>query len=93
MRQHRLHREIVTTVVVNTFVDTAGITCFHRLSTETGATAPDLIRAHIAARTIFGAADLEAAVAALDHAVAGRHPDPDAPGRPDARSSGRPGGW
>ncbi|HEY0239573.1 MAG TPA: NAD-glutamate dehydrogenase domain-containing protein, partial [Friedmanniella sp.] len=70
MRAHRLHREIITTVVVNTFVDTAGITCFHRLSTETGATSPDLIRAHIAARTIFGAAGLEAAVAELDHAVA-----------------------
>ena len=70
MKQHRLHREIVTTVVVNTFVDTAGITCFHRLSTETGATAPDLIRAHIAARTIFGAADLESRIAALDHVVA-----------------------
>jgi len=70
MRRHRLHREIVTTVVVNTFVDTAGITCFHRLSTETGATAPELVRAHIAARTIFGAADLEAAIAELDHSVA-----------------------
>jgi glutamate dehydrogenase len=69
MRRHRLHREIVTTVVVNTFVDTAGITCFHRLSTETGATAPELLRAHVAARTIFDAAGLEAAVAALDHAV------------------------
>jgi glutamate dehydrogenase len=70
MRHHRLHREIVTTVVVNTFVDTAGITCFHRLSTETGASAPDLIRAHIAAREIFGAAGLETAIAELDHAVA-----------------------
>ncbi|GAB2574510.1 NAD-glutamate dehydrogenase [Microlunatus antarcticus] len=70
MQQHRLHREIVTTVVVNTFVDTAGMTCFHRLSTETGASAPDLIRAHIAARTIFDAASLEAAVAELDHSVA-----------------------
>ena len=69
MRQHRLHREIVTTVVVNTFVDTAGITCFHRLSSETGADAAELLRAHIAARTLFGAADLEAAIAGLDHAV------------------------
>ena len=70
MREHRLHREIVTTVVVNTFVDTAGMTCFHRLSTETGADAPELVRAHIAARTLLRASDLEAAVAALDHVVA-----------------------
>ncbi len=69
MRRHRLHREIVTTVVVNTFVDTAGITCFHRLSTETGADAPELVRAHIAARALVGAAALEARIAALDHVV------------------------
>ena len=31
-REHRLHREIIATVVVNDFVNTAGITCFHRLS-------------------------------------------------------------
>ena len=70
MRRHRLHREIVTTVVVNTFVDTAGITCFHRLSSETGADAAELLRAHVAARTLFGAAALEAAIAGLDHTVA-----------------------
>ncbi|SEQ70497.1 NAD-glutamate dehydrogenase [Microlunatus flavus] len=70
MRQHRLHREIVTTRVVNAFVDTAGITCFHRLSTETGATAPELVRAHVAARALLGASALEARIADLDHAVA-----------------------
>jgi len=69
MRSHRLHREIVTTVVVNRFVDTAGITCFHRLSTETGATAPELVQAHVAARELFGAAGLEERIARLDHAV------------------------
>ena len=69
MRRHRLHREIVTTVVVNTFVDTAGITCYHRLSTETGADAAELVRAHVVARTLVGAAGLEARVAELDHAV------------------------
>ncbi len=37
MPEHRLHREIIATVVVNEFVNTAGITCFHRLSGETGA--------------------------------------------------------
>ena len=42
MVEHRLHREIIATVVVNEFVNTAGITCFHRLSGETGAGAADL---------------------------------------------------
>jgi len=69
MREHRLHREIVTTVVVNEFVNAAGITCFHRLSAETGASAAELIRAHLVAREVFGADRLEAAIRALDHAV------------------------
>ena len=69
MRGHRLHREIIGTVVVNQFVNESGITCFHRLSAETGARAPDVIRAQIAARAIFGAAELDKAIAALDHRI------------------------
>jgi glutamate dehydrogenase len=69
MRQHRLHREIVTTGVVNDFVNESGITCFHRLSNETGSRAPDVIRAQIAARAIFGATDLDRAIVALDHRI------------------------
>ena len=49
MRTHRLHREIIATVVLNQFVNESGNTCFHRLSNETGAGAPDVIRAQIAA--------------------------------------------
>ncbi len=70
MPGHRLHREIITTVAVNRFVDTAGITCFHRLSAENGATADEVILAHAAARGLFDASALDAAVAALDHQVA-----------------------
>ena len=69
MRGHRLHREIIGTVVVNQFVNESGITCFHRLSGETGARASDVIRAQIAARAIFGAAELGKAIAALDHRI------------------------
>jgi len=69
MRTHRLHREIVATAVLNQFVNESGITCFHRLSNETGAGAPDVIRAQIAARAIFDAADLDEAIAALDHRI------------------------
>ena len=69
MAEHRLHREIIATVVVNEFVNTAGISCFHRLSGETGAGAADLIKAHIAARAIFGAADLEREIRELDHEI------------------------
>ena len=69
MRGHRLHREIISTVVVNQFVNESGITCFHRLSAETGARAADVIRAQVAARAIYGAADLDEAIAALDHRI------------------------
>jgi glutamate dehydrogenase len=69
MSQHRLHREIVTTVVVNRFVNTAGITCFHRLSGETGAPAAEILRAQVAARALFRADELDAGIRALDHRV------------------------
>ena len=69
MPKHRLYREIITTVEVNEFVNESGITCFHRLSSETGARASDVIRAQIAARVIFGATDLDKAIAAFDHRI------------------------
>jgi glutamate dehydrogenase len=72
MPQHRLHREIITTVVVNRFVNSSGITCFHRLSGETGASAADVIRAQIAARAVFGAPALETMIKALDHRIDAR---------------------
>lgn len=53
MPGHRLAREIVATVAVNRFVNSQGITCYHRLSTETGAGVADIIRAQLASRAIF----------------------------------------
>jgi glutamate dehydrogenase len=55
--------------VVNEFVDRAGISCFHRLSAETGAGAADLIKAQIVARAVFRADELDEKIAALDHEV------------------------
>ncbi|MBA3529826.1 MAG: NAD-glutamate dehydrogenase [Propionibacteriaceae bacterium] len=72
MGQHRLHREIITTRVVNGFVNQSGITCFHRLSGETGAPAAQVIRAQIAARAIFAAGDQEKMISDLDHRVDAR---------------------
>jgi glutamate dehydrogenase len=69
MPGHQLHREIISTVAVNQFVNQSGITCFHRLSIETPATIADLIRAQVSARTLFGADDLEARIRRLDHQV------------------------
>ena len=43
MEAHPLRREIIVTQVVNDLVNGAGITFFHRLSEETGATAEELV--------------------------------------------------
>jgi glutamate dehydrogenase len=51
--KHRLSREIITTVAVNRFVDSQGITGYYRLSGETGAGVADVIRAQLAARSIY----------------------------------------
>ena len=53
MPGHALAREIITTVAVNRFVNSQGITAFHRLTTETGAGVADVIRAQLAARSIY----------------------------------------
>ncbi|MDX6355771.1 MAG: glutamate dehydrogenase, partial [Streptomyces sp.] len=52
--QHALHREIVTTVLVNDTVNSAGTTFLHRFREEIGATTEEIVRAHAAARAIFG---------------------------------------
>lgn len=59
MPRHRLAREIITTVVVNEFVDSQGITAYHRLFSETGAGVADAIRAQLAARAICDVAPVE----------------------------------
>jgi glutamate dehydrogenase len=53
MEAHPLRREIVVTQVVNDLVNGAGITFFHRLSEETGASAEELVRANFVAREVF----------------------------------------
>ncbi|MGZ4438132.1 MAG: NAD-glutamate dehydrogenase [Nocardioidaceae bacterium] len=54
MEAHPLRREIVTTQAVNELVNGAGITFFHRLSEETGASSAELVRANFVAREVFG---------------------------------------
>ncbi|MCW3157446.1 NAD-glutamate dehydrogenase [Micropruina sonneratiae] len=70
--KHRLAREIITTVAVNRFVNSQGITAFHRLSSETSAPVTEVIRAQLAARSIFAVGRSEVALARrteLDAAV------------------------
>jgi glutamate dehydrogenase len=69
MASHRLHREIITTAVVNDMVDRSGITFAFRLNEETGDSVPDITRAWLVARHVFGLPGFWAQVEALDGKV------------------------
>jgi glutamate dehydrogenase len=69
MPGHRLHREIITTAVVNDMVDRSGITFAFRLSEETGASVADITAAWLVARQVFDMAGFWEQVEALDAAV------------------------
>ncbi len=70
LQAHPLKREIISTHVVNSMVNRVGPTFVHRLHEETGASEPDIVRAYIATREIFGLVPLWLANEALDHRVA-----------------------
>jgi glutamate dehydrogenase len=69
MEYHRLHREIITTAVVNDMVDRSGITFAFRLNEETGASVPDITAAWLVSRDVFDMAGFWAQVEALDGQV------------------------
>jgi glutamate dehydrogenase len=69
MEQHPLRREIVVTQIVNDLVNGAGITFYHRLNGETGATAEELARANIVVREICGTNALIDEINALDNTI------------------------
>jgi glutamate dehydrogenase len=54
MMSHPLHREIITTSVVNEMVDTSGTTFAFRLNEETGSSVTDITMAWLVARQVFG---------------------------------------
>ncbi|HXM82060.1 MAG TPA: NAD-glutamate dehydrogenase [Burkholderiales bacterium] len=66
---HPLRREIIATHVTNSMINRVGSTFVHRLQDETGATAPDVVRAYLITREVFGLVDLWRAVEALDYKV------------------------
>ncbi|RWA16155.1 NAD-glutamate dehydrogenase [Mycolicibacterium brumae] len=57
IRKHQLRREIVTTMLVNDVIDTAGISYAFRVSQDTGVDSVDAVRAYAAADAIFGFGD------------------------------------
>jgi glutamate dehydrogenase len=69
MGQHPLRREIITTMVVNDMVNQSGTTFLFRMNEETGASVPDISRAWLVAREVFGMPGFWAEVEALDGLV------------------------
>jgi glutamate dehydrogenase len=69
MDAHPLRREIITTGLVNSTVNIAGVTGIFRLQEETGAALADLVRSHVASCAIFDVPEVWAQAAALDNVV------------------------
>jgi glutamate dehydrogenase len=69
MSDHRLHREIITTAVVNDVVDRSGITFTFRLNEETGASVPEMTAAWLVTREVFDLDGFWAELEALDGQV------------------------
>ncbi|MGY4712872.1 NAD-glutamate dehydrogenase [Mycolicibacterium sp. CBM1] len=58
IRNHQLRREIITTMLVNTVVDTGGITYAYRVTEDVGVGYVDAVRTFVATDAIFGVGDV-----------------------------------
>jgi glutamate dehydrogenase len=68
--RHPLRREIIATHVLNSMINRVGSTFVHQLSELTGATPPQVVRAYLLAREVFGSVELWQRIEALDNKVA-----------------------
>ncbi|NMG75371.1 NAD-glutamate dehydrogenase [Aromatoleum diolicum] len=67
--RHPLRREIISTHVVNSMINRVGPSFVSRLQGEVGASAPDIVRAYMATREVFGLVPTWRAIEALDNLV------------------------
>ena len=70
IRSHQLRREIVTTMLVNDLVDTAGISYEYRIVDDVGVSPVDAVRTYAATDAIFGIGRLWHSIRAADLPVA-----------------------
>jgi len=66
IKNHRLRREVIATVLCNAMINRGGPDFVHRLSAATGADASQVAAAYAAARDSFGLTDMNLAIDALD---------------------------
>jgi glutamate dehydrogenase len=64
--EHPLRRELIATMAANDVVNSQGVTFVSRMMTETGSSAPDVVRSYRIARDVTGAVARWADVEALD---------------------------
>lgn len=69
LEDHRLKRELITTMLVNELVDHMGITFVHRLADNAALSVADIVRGYAVARDVFNLSQLWDAIEALDHQV------------------------
>ncbi|WP_114418182.1 NAD-glutamate dehydrogenase [Marinospirillum perlucidum] len=69
LEDHRLKRELITTMLVNELVDHMGIAFVHRLKDNAAMSIPDIVRGYAVARDVFDLASLWGSIEALDHQV------------------------
>ena len=70
IRSHQLRREIVTTMLVNDLVDTAGISYEYRIVDDVGVSPVDAVRTYAATDAIFGIGQLWHSIRAADLPIA-----------------------
>ncbi|MGH8962051.1 MAG: NAD-glutamate dehydrogenase, partial [Jatrophihabitantaceae bacterium] len=69
LARHPLHREIITTVVVNDMINRSGTTFVHRAIEETSSDVAEITRAYSVVREAFGLESLWGEIEALDNQV------------------------
>jgi glutamate dehydrogenase len=70
--RHPLRREIVATVVLNDMVNRVGPSFTHQMTSSTGASPAQVVRAYLLTREVFALAPAWQAIEALDNVVADR---------------------
>ena len=70
IRTHQLRREIVTTMLINDLVDTAGISYAFRITEDVGVRPIDAVRTYVATDAIFGVGHIWRRIRAADLPVA-----------------------
>ncbi|HEV7582090.1 MAG TPA: NAD-glutamate dehydrogenase [Mycobacterium sp.] len=70
IRTHQLRREIVTTMLINDLVDTAGISYAYRITQDVGVGSIDAVRTWVATDAIFGVDQIWRGIRAADIPVA-----------------------